>query len=150
MEQSEEKELAALEKRRKIKAKTHDLLENGEENIQKLKEAIEANSNKLIGLVNQWEKHRLPLIQKYREEREKHSSKAVRTFVAFITKKETIQICSFFPIISYQVKLQFRENFLQILVNLLFNFIKRFPFLECKSEKTRRAKESKRKRKGTN
>ncbi|XP_033215931.1 coiled-coil domain-containing protein 22 homolog [Belonocnema kinseyi] len=76
IEHSEEKDFAALEKRRKIKAKTFDLLENGEENIQKLKETIEANSNKLIGLVNQWEKHRLPLIQKYREEREKHSSKA--------------------------------------------------------------------------
>ncbi|XP_051169001.1 coiled-coil domain-containing protein 22 [Leptopilina boulardi] len=76
VEQSEEKELTALEKQRKIKAKTYDLLENGDENIQKLKEAIEANSNKLIGLVSQWEKHRLPLIQKYREEMEKHSSKA--------------------------------------------------------------------------
>lgn len=80
VEQSEEKELTALEKQRKIKAKTYDLLENGDENIQKLKEAIEANSNKLIGLVSQWEKHRLPLIQKYREEMEKHSSKAVRIF----------------------------------------------------------------------
>lgn len=76
IEQSEEKDLTTLEKQRKIKAKTYDLLENGDENIQKLKETIEANSNKLIGLVSQWEKHRLPLIQKYREEMEKHSSKA--------------------------------------------------------------------------
>lgn len=100
IEHSEEKDFAALEKRRKIKAKTYDLLENGEENIKKLKETIEANSNKLIGLVNQWEKHRLPLIQKYREEREKHSSKAVRTSI-FSIKKEVILICSlFFPITS--------------------------------------------------
>lgn len=81
IEQSEEKEFTTLEKHRKIKAKTYDLLENGEENIEKLKEAIETNSNKLIGLVSQWEKHRLPLIQKYREEMEKHSSKAVCIFI---------------------------------------------------------------------
>ena len=86
IEQSEEKDLASFERRRKIKAKTYELLENGEENIQKLKEAIEANSNKLIGLVNQWEKHRLPLIRKYRDEREKHSTKAVSIFNSFINE----------------------------------------------------------------
>ncbi|XP_003402365.1 coiled-coil domain-containing protein 22 homolog [Bombus terrestris] len=74
--QNEEKELTINEEQKKIKAKIYDLFQDGEENIKKLEAAIEVTTNKLINLGNQWEKHRVPLIQKYRQEREKHSTKA--------------------------------------------------------------------------
>lgn len=76
-EQNEAKALTAYEEQSKIKMKAYELLENGEENVKKLEEAIDTYVNKLIHLANQWEKHRSPLIAKYRDEREKHSSKAV-------------------------------------------------------------------------
>lgn len=75
--QNEEKEFRIGEERKKLKARTYELLQDGPENIKKLEAAIEASTNKLISLANQWEKHRVPLITKYRQEREKHSTKAV-------------------------------------------------------------------------
>lgn len=75
--QNEEKELKISEEQKKIKAKAYELLQDGPENIKKLESAIEASTNKLTNLANQWEKHRVPLIMKYRQEREKHSTKAV-------------------------------------------------------------------------
>ncbi|CAK9811512.1 Coiled-coil domain-containing protein 22 [Anthophora plagiata] len=74
--QNEERELTINEEQKKIKARIYDLFQDGGENIKKLEAAIEATTNKLINLGNQWEKHRVPLIQKYRQEREKHSTKA--------------------------------------------------------------------------
>jgi len=75
--QNEEKELKINEEQKKIKAKAYELLQDGPENVKKLESAIEASTSKLINLANQWEKHRVPLIMKYRQEREKHSTKAV-------------------------------------------------------------------------
>lgn len=75
--QNEEKELKINEEQKKVKARAYDLLQDGPENIKKLECAIEISTNKLINLANQWEKHRVPLIMKYRQEREKHSTKAV-------------------------------------------------------------------------
>ncbi|XP_029663107.1 coiled-coil domain-containing protein 22 [Formica exsecta] len=74
--QNEEKELKMNEEQKKIKARAYELLQDGPENIKKLECAIEISTNKLINLANQWEKHRVPLIMKYRQEREKHSTKA--------------------------------------------------------------------------
>ncbi|XP_012287164.1 coiled-coil domain-containing protein 22 homolog isoform X2 [Orussus abietinus] len=73
--QNEDKEFEVKEERRKIKARTYDLLPNDTENIKKLHALIEAHVNKLVDLSNQWERHRDPLIKKYREEREKYSTK---------------------------------------------------------------------------
>lgn len=81
--QNEEKELTIIEEQKKLKARIYDLFQDGEENIKKLEAAIEATTNKLINLGNQWEKHRVPLIQIYRQEREKHSTKAVSTKTKF-------------------------------------------------------------------
>lgn len=75
--QNEEKELRISEEQKKLKTRAYELLEDGPENIKKLESAIETSTNKLISLANQWEKHRVPLIMKYRQEREKHSTKAV-------------------------------------------------------------------------
>ncbi|KAH0949806.1 hypothetical protein HN011_010228 [Eciton burchellii] len=74
--QNEEKELRISEEQKKLKTRAYELLQDGPENIKKLESAIEASTNKLISLANQWEKHRVPLIMKYRQEREKHSTKA--------------------------------------------------------------------------
>ncbi|OAD59979.1 Coiled-coil domain-containing protein 22 like protein [Eufriesea mexicana] len=74
--QNEEKELTINEEQKKLKARIYDLFQDGEENIKKLEAAVEATTNKLINLGNQWEKHRVPLIQIYRQEREKYSTKA--------------------------------------------------------------------------
>ncbi|XP_012254976.2 coiled-coil domain-containing protein 22 homolog isoform X2 [Athalia rosae] len=73
---TEEKELEHSEERRKIKARTYDLLPEGEENIKKLEALIEAGANKLANLAVQWERHRRPLIERYRDERAKYSTKA--------------------------------------------------------------------------
>lgn len=81
--QNEEKELKISEEQKKIKAKAYELLQDGPENIKKLESAIEISTSKLINLANQWEKHRVPLIMKYRQEREKHSTKAVSIYSIF-------------------------------------------------------------------
>lgn len=75
--EEEEKEWNSMEEQRVIKARVYDLLEGGEDNVKKLEATIETISNRLIHLAAQWEKHRAPLIQKYRDEREKYSTKAV-------------------------------------------------------------------------
>lgn len=77
--EEEEKEWSSMEEQRVIKARVYDLLEGGEDNVAKLEATIETISNRLIHLAAQWEKHRAPLIQKYRDEREKYSTKAVST-----------------------------------------------------------------------
>ncbi|EZA49409.1 hypothetical protein DMN91_008877 [Ooceraea biroi] len=74
--QNDEKELRISEEQKKLKARAFELLQDGPENVKKLESAIEASTNKLISLANQWEKHRVPLIMKYRQEREKYSTKA--------------------------------------------------------------------------
>lgn len=84
--QNEEKELKTSEEQKKIKARAYELFQDGPENIKKLESAIEASTNKLINLANQWEKHRVPLIIKYRQEREKYSTKAVSTLTEFLQK----------------------------------------------------------------
>ncbi|KAL7292033.1 hypothetical protein TKK_0014316 [Trichogramma kaykai] len=76
MEEAEARNLMNQEQESKYKLKAFELLENGRENVNKLETAIEAQINKLINLANKWEKHRLPLIEKYRKEKEKYSSEA--------------------------------------------------------------------------
>ncbi|KAJ8674840.1 hypothetical protein QAD02_010626 [Eretmocerus hayati] len=71
-----EKDSELHKEEHKIKKKAYELLTNGEENLEKLRQTIEAQKNKLIDLAQQWENHRLPLIEKYRAEKEKHSSEA--------------------------------------------------------------------------
>lgn len=82
LEQAELAKLELFEQQKSVKVRAYELLENGEENVKKLKESIQANVNKLINLASQWEKHRVPLINKYRDERAKHSSKMVKKKVS--------------------------------------------------------------------
>ncbi|KAK0162632.1 hypothetical protein PV327_006395 [Microctonus hyperodae] len=75
-QQEKENELKILKDRKKIKRRTHDLLDDSDNNVEKLEAAIETEKNKIINLANQWEEYRTPLIKKYRDEREKYSQKA--------------------------------------------------------------------------
>lgn len=93
--QNEEKELKMNEAQKKIKARAYELLQDGPENIKKLECAIEISTNKLINLANQWEKHRVPLIMKYRQEREKHSTKAVSNMKLASSGNKKIYILKF-------------------------------------------------------
>ncbi|CAD6242987.1 GSCOCG00009626001-RA-CDS [Cotesia congregata] len=60
----------------KVKNKIYELLDDGENNVKKLEEAIEAGKGKLVNLAEQWEKHRAPLINQYRDQRDKFYKQA--------------------------------------------------------------------------
>eukprot|EP01101_Sappina_pedata_P006684 TRINITY_DN3398_c0_g1_i1.p1 TRINITY_DN3398_c0_g1~~TRINITY_DN3398_c0_g1_i1.p1 ORF type:complete len:646 (+),score=286.02 TRINITY_DN3398_c0_g1_i1:203-1939(+) len=49
-----------------IKEKTYGLLEDAEDNIYRLGEMSQMSANRLRDLAVEWEKHRMPLIKKYR------------------------------------------------------------------------------------
>lgn len=90
-----------------IRQRTLDLLPDSAANMSKLQALLDATSEKLVTLASQWEKHRLPLIQRYREARRNFSSKAnenvrqlesarearekLREIQEQITSKETLQ-----------------------------------------------------------
>ncbi|XP_057318820.1 coiled-coil domain-containing protein 22 homolog [Microplitis mediator] len=74
--EEKEREFEKFKEEHKVKNKIYELLEDGENNIKKLEEAIEADKNKLINLAEQWEKHRAPLIKEYRDERDKFYAQA--------------------------------------------------------------------------
>ncbi|XP_057312533.1 coiled-coil domain-containing protein 22 homolog isoform X2 [Hydractinia symbiolongicarpus] len=59
----------------RVKKKTFDLLPNAEENMSKLQKIIESSSQRLVNLNQQWEKHRAPLIEKYRQLKEESKSR---------------------------------------------------------------------------
>ncbi|KAM7444037.1 Coiled-coil domain-containing protein 22 [Porites harrisoni] len=51
----------------KVKKRTIDLLPDAENNIDKLQSVVDASAQRLVSLAQQWEKHRAPLIEQYRE-----------------------------------------------------------------------------------
>jgi hypothetical protein len=53
-----------------MKRKLIDLLPDADTNIRKLEALVEASSKRLVSLANQWEKHRLPLLDEYRSLKE--------------------------------------------------------------------------------
>ncbi|XP_061163989.1 coiled-coil domain-containing protein 22 homolog [Saccostrea echinata] len=59
----------------KVKKRTLDLLPEAESNIAKLQAIIDSSAQKLVTLANQWEKHRVPLIQQFRELKQLNSLK---------------------------------------------------------------------------
>jgi hypothetical protein len=60
-------ENAELEKAFKVRKRVLDLLPNADENIEKLKEAIDAGAQKLMKLGEKWETHRVALLDEYRK-----------------------------------------------------------------------------------
>jgi predicted nucleic acid-binding Zn-ribbon protein len=83
IQQNEKEALATYEEQCKIKMRAYELLENGDENIIKLEETIEAYVDKLVNLANQWEKRRVPLIDLYRSLKENFFSKGVSSIRNF-------------------------------------------------------------------
>ncbi|GIY14863.1 coiled-coil domain-containing protein 22 homolog [Caerostris darwini] len=63
----------------RVKKCTLSLLPDAEKNIAKLQGVIDASSQKLVSLANQWEQHRAPLINQYRELRELSSRRVNET-----------------------------------------------------------------------
>lgn len=63
----------------RVKKCTLSLLPDAEVNIEKLQSLIDTSSQRLVSLANQWEQHRVPLIEEYRELREQSSRRVNET-----------------------------------------------------------------------
>uniref|UniRef100_T1JM55 Coiled-coil domain-containing protein 22 homolog n=1 Tax=Strigamia maritima TaxID=126957 RepID=T1JM55_STRMM len=68
-----------IEDLHRIKQKTFDLLPDADSNMRKLQALIETSSKRLVSLANQWEKHRVPLVEEYRQLRETGANKLSET-----------------------------------------------------------------------
>ncbi|GFT93909.1 coiled-coil domain-containing protein 22 homolog [Nephila pilipes] len=75
----EQETIDDLKERYRVKKCTLSLLPDAETNIEKLQAVIEASSQRLVSLANQWEQHRVPLIDQYRELRELSSRRVNET-----------------------------------------------------------------------
>lgn len=75
----EQETINEFKERYRVKKCTLSLLPNAEANIVKLQGVIDASSQKLVSLANQWEQHRLPLVEQYRELRELSSRRVNET-----------------------------------------------------------------------
>lgn len=68
-----------LESQNELEHKALALLPNADENIAKLQGKIDAAAQKLVSLSTQWEKHRAPLIEEYRQLKEQCSKRLNET-----------------------------------------------------------------------
>ncbi|CAL1291564.1 unnamed protein product [Larinioides sclopetarius] len=75
----EQETIDDLKERYRVKKCTLSLLPDAESNIEKLQAVIDASSQRLVSLANQWEQHRVPLIDQYRELRELSSRRVNET-----------------------------------------------------------------------
>ncbi|XP_077975450.1 coiled-coil domain-containing protein 22-like [Styela clava] len=69
----------SVQEKVKLQKKTLQLLPDAEENIAKLEAMVEANKQKMINLGQQWDKHRIPLLDKYEELKEKSSQRETQS-----------------------------------------------------------------------
>ncbi|XP_059146122.1 coiled-coil domain-containing protein 22 homolog [Physella acuta] len=58
-----------------VKKRTLDLLPEAEVNIGKLQSVVDTSAQRLVNLAKQWETHRVPLIEQYRELRQLNSKR---------------------------------------------------------------------------
>lgn len=59
-----------MEKAYKVKKQTLDLLPNAAENLKKLQDIAQASASRLLELAGEWEKRRVPLVEKYRRKKQ--------------------------------------------------------------------------------
>ncbi|KAK3099768.1 hypothetical protein FSP39_009318 [Pinctada imbricata] len=59
----------------KVKKRTLDLLPDAENNIAKLQQVVDSSAQRLVKLAEQWEKHRVPLIEQFRDLKDLNSKK---------------------------------------------------------------------------
>lgn len=62
--------IAELENTYKVKKRTLDLLPNADENLKKLQQIADQSAKRLLKLGEEWEKHRVPLVTKYRRKKQ--------------------------------------------------------------------------------
>lgn len=75
--ENEEITLCKFKETDALRAKVLELVPDGEVNVAKLQQLVEAAAQRLVSLAAQWEKHRVPLIEKYRKSVQIQSSKMV-------------------------------------------------------------------------
>ncbi|XP_054706190.1 coiled-coil domain-containing protein 22 homolog [Uloborus diversus] len=75
----EQETLDNIKEQYRVKKCTLSLLPDADANIKKLQTLIDASSQRLVVLANQWEQHRVPLIDEYRELRELSSKRVSET-----------------------------------------------------------------------
>ncbi|XP_015274946.1 PREDICTED: coiled-coil domain-containing protein 22 [Gekko japonicus] len=68
-----------LEQTLRVKGRTVELLPDAENNMAKLQVVVESSAQRIIQLAAQWEKHRVPLIQEFRELKALHDSKELES-----------------------------------------------------------------------
>lgn len=74
--ETEQRTLQEQQDRLAVKQRTYELLPEADENLAKLQSLVENSAQRLVGLAAQWEKHRAPLLARYRELRHRNSSRA--------------------------------------------------------------------------
>ncbi|KAJ7317449.1 hypothetical protein JRQ81_003611 [Phrynocephalus forsythii] len=63
----------------RVKGQTVELLPDAENNMAKLQVVVESSAQRIIQLAAQWEKHRVPLIQEFRDLKALHDSKELES-----------------------------------------------------------------------
>ncbi|XP_042308347.1 coiled-coil domain-containing protein 22 isoform X2 [Sceloporus undulatus] len=63
----------------RVKGQTVELLPDAENNMAKLQVVVESSAKRVIQLAAQWEKHRVPLIQEFRDLKALHDSKELES-----------------------------------------------------------------------
>ncbi|XP_053148858.1 coiled-coil domain-containing protein 22 isoform X1 [Hemicordylus capensis] len=63
----------------RVKGRTVELLPDAENNMAKLQVVVESSAQRIIQLAAQWEKHRVPLTQEFRELKALHNSKELES-----------------------------------------------------------------------
>lgn len=79
--QKQETLVAERKKDLRLKEKTLELLPDSAANIAKLQELVDEQARTLQRLGAQWERHRVPLVERYRAARLTQSNKAVSLVV---------------------------------------------------------------------
>nr|XP_033777360.1 coiled-coil domain-containing protein 22 isoform X1 [Geotrypetes seraphini] len=63
----------------KVKRQTVALLSDAENNLSKLQLVVESSTKRIVHLASQWEKHRVPLVEQYRELKKLHQSRELES-----------------------------------------------------------------------
>ncbi|XP_030049884.1 coiled-coil domain-containing protein 22 isoform X2 [Microcaecilia unicolor] len=71
--------LAEKEDVMKVKRQTVALLSDAENNLSKLQLVVESSTKRIVHLASQWEKHRVPLVEQYRELKKLHQSRELES-----------------------------------------------------------------------
>lgn len=88
-----ETELIQLKDERKIKERISILLENPETNIKKMETVLTATVDRMKNLSEQWEEHRIPLVEALQKSKEKYATKNSKALQILEQIKSTQEKC---------------------------------------------------------